>query len=40
MLGALSEFGKISVTCIADTLDDAVQDYERLVAVLDAMRSE
>lgn len=40
MLGALPEFGKVSVTCIADSLDDAVHDYERLVAVMDAMGSE
>lgn len=40
MLGALSEFGKVSVTCIADTLDEAVQDYERLVAVMDRLGAE
>jgi PGM1 C-terminal domain/ATP-grasp domain len=37
MLGALSEFGKVSVTCIADNLDDAIRDYEKLVAVMDGM---
>lgn len=37
MLGALSEFGKVSVTCIADTLEDAIADYERLVAVMDRL---
>lgn len=40
MLGALSEFGKVSVTCIANTLDEAIQDYEHLVAVMDRMGTE
>ncbi len=40
MLGALSEFGKVSVTCIADTLEDAVADYKKLVAVMDRLGSE
>lgn len=40
MLGALSEFGKVSVTCIADTLDEAVSDYDRLVAVMNNIGSE
>jgi hypothetical protein len=40
MLGALSEFGKVSVTCIADTLEDAIADYERLVAVMDRLGAE
>ncbi len=34
MLGALPEFGKVSVTCIADTLEDAIDDYKHLVAVM------
>lgn len=40
MLGALSEFGKVSVTCIADTLDEAISDYDRLVTVMDQIGSE
>jgi hypothetical protein len=40
MLGALSEYGKVSVTCIADTLDDAITDYRRLVAIMDRLGSE
>lgn len=39
MLGALSEFGKVSVTCIADTLEQAIADYDRLVTVMDRLGS-
>ena len=34
LLGALPEFGKMGVTCIADSLDDADALYRDLVTVL------
>lgn len=39
MLGALSEYGKVGVTCIADTLDEAISDYEAIVDMMGRMRS-
>ena len=35
MLGSLSEFGKIGLTCIADTLDEARAIDSQVVAMLD-----
>jgi hypothetical protein len=34
MLGALSEYGKVGVTCIADTLEDAITDYRAVVDMM------
>jgi len=36
LIGALSEFGKLGVVCIGQTLDRAEAPYSRTVAVLDA----
>jgi hypothetical protein len=35
LMGALSEFGKLGVTAIADTHEDADAIYQRALAVLD-----
>jgi hypothetical protein len=35
LIGALSEFGKLGVVCIEDTVDEAKRLYERTVAMLD-----
>lgn len=40
MLGALSEYGKVGVTCIADTLSDAVADYGAVVDMMDALSAD
>jgi len=37
MLGALSEYGKVGVTCIADTLEDAITDYRAVVDMMGAL---
>lgn len=39
MLGALSEYGKVGVTCIADTLDDAVDYYGAVVDMMGRLSS-
>lgn len=39
MLGALSEYGKVGVTCIADTLEDAITDYRAIVDMMSALGS-
>lgn len=39
MLGALSEHGKVGVTCIADTLDDAIRDYGAVVDMMGQLGS-
>ena len=38
MLGALPEFGKLGVTCIANSRREALQDFEALVAAMDLCR--
>ena len=35
MLGSLPEFGKVGVTCIADTRREALEDFDALVASID-----
>lgn len=35
LMGALSEFGKLGLTCIGNSLEDAETQYERVEAVLD-----
>jgi hypothetical protein len=37
MLGALPEFGKVGVTCIADTRREALEDFDALVASMDEL---
>jgi hypothetical protein len=37
MLGALPEFGKVGVTCIADTRREAVKDFGALVTFMDEL---
>jgi hypothetical protein len=39
MLGALSEYGKVGVTCVADTLEDAIADYGRVVEMMKRLAS-
>jgi hypothetical protein len=39
MLGALSEYGKVGVTCIADTLADADADYAAVVDMMERLGS-
>ncbi len=36
MIGALSQFGRIGVTCIADSREQAEESYRRVVAALDS----
>lgn len=40
MLGALSEYGKVGVTCIADSLEDAISDYRDLVDMMGVLSSD
>jgi hypothetical protein len=40
MLGALSEYGKVGVTCIADTLEDAITDYRAVVDMMGALSAQ
>ncbi len=37
MLGALSEYGKVGVTCIGDSLGQAIDDYREVVGMMDAL---
>jgi hypothetical protein len=37
MLGALPEFGKVGVTCIADTRREALEDFGALVTFMDEL---
>jgi PGM1 C-terminal domain len=37
MLGALSEYGKVGVTCIGDSLNQAISDYTAVVGMMDAL---
>ena len=39
LLGALSEYGKVGVTCIADTLEDATGDYAGIVDMMGRLGS-
>jgi hypothetical protein len=39
MLGALSEYGKVGVTCVADSLEEAVADYGRVVEMMNRLSS-
>ena len=36
MIGALSEYGRVGVTCLADTREETERTYERVVRALDA----
>ncbi|MEZ5187029.1 MAG: peptide ligase PGM1-related protein [Candidatus Nanopelagicales bacterium] len=40
MLGALSEYGKVGVTCIADTLTQAQDDYRAMVDMMDRLGAD
>ena len=40
MMGALSEFGKIGLTCIADTAEESQVINERVIAVLDEANNQ
>jgi hypothetical protein len=40
MLGALSEYGKVGVTCIADTLEDAITDYRAVVDMMGGLSAQ
>jgi hypothetical protein len=37
MLGALPEFGKLGVTCVANSRQEALQDFDALVAAMEAL---
>jgi len=36
MIGALSQFGKMGIVCIAESREEAYSYYEKTIAVLDA----
>lgn len=40
MIGALSEYGRVGVTCIGDSRHEAERIYERVVEALDAEGGE
>lgn len=40
MIGALSQFGKVGVTCIADSPEASVEMYQRVVGILDEEGAE